>query len=107
MVIKLKIRQKIQLFILSTSIVIFVATIGYISISARNMAVSSARDLADARIQESALNIQDKLNADFSVVRTFSQSFLEYRNLPREEWKKLFSGMYLNVLQRNPQMEAI
>lgn len=107
MVIKLKIRQKIQLFILSTSIVIFVATIGYISISARNIAVSSARDLADARIQESALNIQDKLNADFSVVRTFSQSFLEYRNLPREEWKKLFSGMYLNVLQRNPQMDAI
>jgi len=107
MVIKLKIRQKIQLFILSTSIIIFVATLGYISISARNMAVTSTRDLADARIQESALHIQDKLNTEMSMVRTFSQSFLEYRSLPREEWKRLFSAMYVKVLERNPQIDAI
>jgi len=107
MVIKLKIRQKIQLFILSTALVIFIITIGYISISARNMAIENAKDITDARIQESALNIQDKLNAEITVVRTFSQAFLEYKSLPREQWKMVFSRMYVNVLERNPQMDAI
>lgn len=107
MVIKLKIRQKIQLFILSTALVIFIITIGYISISARNMAIENAKDITDARIQESALNIQDKLNAEIAVVRTFSQAFLEYKSLPREQWKMVFSRMYVNVLERNPQMDAI
>jgi len=107
MVIKLKIRQKIQFFILSTALVIFIAIIGYISISARNMAIKGAKELADSRIEESALNIQDKLNTEIAVVRTFSQSFLEYRSLPREEWKRLFSGMYIKVLERNPQIDAI
>ncbi len=107
MVIKLKIRQKIQFFILSTALVVFVAIIGYISISARNMAIKNAEKLADARIEESALNIQDKLNSEIAVVRTFSQSFLEYRSLPREEWKRLFSAMYVKVLERSPQIDAI
>ncbi len=107
MVFKLKIRQKIQLFILSTAIIIFIVTIGYISISARQMATSSATKLTDARAEESALNIEGKLNSEMSIVRTFSQAFLEYHSLTREQRKSIFSQMYLRVLERNPQIDAI
>ncbi|HUX54980.1 MAG TPA: PAS domain-containing protein [Williamwhitmania sp.] len=107
MVFKLKIRQKIQLFILSTVIAIFIVTIGYISFSARRMATSSATALTDARAEESALNIEGKLNAEMSIVRTFSQAFLEYHQLTSAERKSLFSQMYLRVLEKNPQIDAI
>jgi len=107
MVLKLKIRQKIQLFILSTTITIFIATIGYISISARRMATSSATTLTDARAEESALNIEGKLNTDMSIVRTFSQSFLEYHQLSADAKKSLYGKMYLQVLEKNPQIDAI
>ncbi|HUW07101.1 MAG TPA: cache domain-containing protein [Williamwhitmania sp.] len=107
MVFKLKIRQKIQLFILSTVIAIFIVTIGYISLSARRMATSSATALTDARAEESALNIEGKLNAEMSIVRTFSQAFLEYHQLTSAERKSLYSQMYLRVLEKNPQIDAI
>ena len=107
MVFKLKIRQKIQLFILSTVIAIFIVTIGYISLSARRMATSSATALTDARAEESALNIEGKLNTEMSIVRTFSQAFLEYHQLTSAERKSLYSQMYLRVLEKNPQIDAI
>jgi len=71
------------------------------------MATSSATALTDARAEESALNIEGKLNAEMSIVRTFSQAFLEYHQLTSAERKSLYSQMYLRVLEKNPQIDAI
>ncbi len=69
MKISLKIQQKIQIFIISASIIIYVIAVGYISFNARKMAYTDAVEKTNRYAQEAAKDMKAQLDADMGAVK--------------------------------------
>jgi methyl-accepting chemotaxis protein len=100
-------RQKIQLFILGTSILIYGIVIAYISINARQTAFNDAAKLTDTYAKQTASDIKARLDVDIVLVKTLAEAFQVYKNLPQEQWKEIFSNMYLEVFKNNPHIYSL
>lgn len=105
--LNLKIQQKIQLFIIGASIIIYAFALGYISIKVRKTAYNDAIDKTDSYAQMVAVNIKSKLDADLSMVQTLAEAFGTYQLLPTEQWKELFYNMYQEVFKKNPHIYSL
>jgi len=107
MKVKLKIWQKIIVFILGTIMVVFTTIFVFISQSSREIIYSDALEYSNALAKQSANQIESWLNSDIVIVRTLSSAFLEYKTLPLEKWQELYRGMYSRVYATNPHLDAI
>ena len=107
MKIKLKIQQKIQLFIISASIVIYIIAVGYISFNARKMALNDAIEITNKQVQESAKDIKSKLDAELSAVMAISDAFRIYNEFEKDEWQELIHKMYTKIFENNPNIYAL
>ena len=107
MKIKLNLRQKITVFVLSVSIVLFATIIAYYSISSQRVARKNLTELTVTYTDQYAMQIENWLNSDLAVVRTLSHCFLENRQLPFDKWRELLMGMYKQVMVVNPHFDAI
>ncbi|MDA3779197.1 MAG: cache domain-containing protein [Bacteroidales bacterium] len=107
MKLKLKIQQKIQLFIISSSIIIFIFAVGYISFKARQKAYKDAIELTNKRVDESAKDLKEKLNSEFSTVVALSNAFKAYKDYEKDEWQDLIHKMYLRIIKNDPNIYAL
>ena len=107
MKIKLNIRQKITVSLIGTAVILFSFIIGYFSITTKKAYYKSAKDLTLSVTNHYAKAIEGSLNEDMAVVRTLSTAFLEHKQLPFDQWRELIMGMYKQVMQVNPHIDAI
>lgn len=107
MQMKLKIRQRLQFFVLLTTFIVFIAAIGYISGKARSKALRDTRMLVDNYAAKYAETIQTSFNTDMAVVRTLAQAYYIQNSLEEDEWKRLFRQVYENVFRANPHFYAL
>lgn len=105
--IKLKIRQKIFLFVLTTSMVLYVIAIGYIVSTSRQAMLDDALANAKLTARISADKIEKAFERDLAVTRTLAQSFSIYQELPTNLWQDLFMRMYKPVLEGNKHVYSI
>jgi len=102
MKLKLNIKNKMQLYLISLSVAIYVIAIGYISINAKRAAYKNSVELVNSYAEKNAYLIQSDLNEYFSSVRTLSKAFSIYNQMPRSTWDPLFNSMYEKVFRDNP-----
>ena len=102
MKIKLSLKNKMQLFLISLSVAIYAIAIGYISINAKKTTYNDAVELVNSSAEKFALDIQSDMNSYISVVRTLANAFKVYPDMPREEWEPLFIKMFDKVYRDNP-----
>jgi len=102
MKLKLNIKNKMQLYLISLSVAIYVIAIGYISINAKRAAYKNSVELVNSYEKKNAYLIQSDLNEYFSSVRTLSKAFSIYNQMPRSTWDPLFNSMYEKVFRDNP-----
>ncbi len=107
MKIKLKIWQKIIIFILGTITLVFSTIFIYISLSSRKIIYSDALEYSNSLVKQNANKVESWLNSDLVIARTLSNAFLEYKTLPQEKWQELFRNMYNKVYTANPHIDAI
>jgi len=107
MKIKLKIWQKIIIFILGTITLVFSTIFIYISLSSRKIIYSDALEYSNALVKQNANKVESWLNNDLAIARTLSNAVLEYKTLPQEKWQELFRNMYNRVYTANPHLDAI
>ncbi len=107
MKLKLKIQQKIQLFIISASIIIFVAAIGYISFNARKMAYNDAIEVTDHLVSEAAKDIKTNLNLELAGLSSLADAFKIYKDYSKDEWQEKVHKMYYNVFAENENVYAL
>lgn len=107
MKLQLNVRQKITINILGTALILFAVTIGFFSITARRAAYKNITELNNAQTDYYASLVEDGLNNNMTLVRTLSNSLQEYNQLPFEEWRELIMGMYKQVMDANPNIDAI
>jgi methyl-accepting chemotaxis protein len=105
--IQLKIGQKLQFYVLFVTVVVFVVSIGYISLKDRERALRDTKDLIDSTALGYAESISNSFNQDLSVIRTLAQSFQVHRNFEVEEWKPLIIDMHRKVFENNPDFHAL
>ena len=105
--IKLKIKQKIVLFVLSASIVLYLIAIGYIVTSSRKAMLDDAKKNAQQIARISADKIEKNFERDLAITRTLAQAFSVYQQMPTEQWQDLFMKMYRPVLEGNTHVYSI
>ena len=99
----LNINGQMLLFVLGTTLLIFILSIGYISYNSRQMAYSESVALATKICESSALDVEKELNRNMDIVRTLAQTNSTFYMLPEKQWKELFIQMYRKVFEDNPQ----
>ncbi len=102
MKIKNNISTKMLLFIMIPSIIIFAASIGYISISSQKIGYGDAINIVKTVDEEYASKIEAILNIHMAKVRTLSQAFKKYRVISLEQRKQIYPDMYEGVFEANP-----
>ncbi len=101
MKIRMNINTKMLVYILTSSIIIFALSVGYISLNARRLALNNAEKLALKVTQKNALKIEKSLSEDLASLRTLAQAFTVYQDMDEQEWKNLFIKMYYKVYNKN------
>ena len=107
MKIKLKINQKIQLFIISSSLIIYIIAIGYISFNARKMAYNEETEIVKNQAANAALEIKAIFDANMAVIKTLSEAYRNYNKFPIEDWKKHIKDIYYEVFKENPDIYSL
>ncbi len=104
---KLKIGQKLQVTVLLVTGLVFISSIGYISLKNRQRAVRDTRAMVDSYAADYAEQISNTFNEDLAVVRTLAQAFHVHTTMEVEEWKPLFVDIYRQIFENNPEFYAL
>ena len=107
MKINLKIRHKIQFFILATTIIIYAFAIGYISIKSKKMAYRDAITISDNYVNGAAQEVKVYLEKYYSTVVDLSNTFKVYNAIDKENRRKVISQIMINSLQTNSDFLAV
>jgi methyl-accepting chemotaxis protein len=104
---KLTIKRKMLVFILGMSSLIYIITVGYIGYNLREQSITEAKKLADTYALQKANDIKAKLRSDMAVAKTMSSIIKEYVDLPKVDREKLQKTLMTNVLENNPNYDAV
>lgn len=104
---KLNILQKILVYILGTSVLLFTLIFFYVSNSNRRNITDTSLRLTDSYARRYANHVQEWIGDVFASMRTLGASFREYRNMSHEEWMPLFRSMNAHTMRVSPDIDAI
>jgi len=107
MKVKLKIRQKILIYILSLFTVLYLFSLGYIVYKSRETIIKETKQNSVLVAQNAAGDIRHFFEKNFTITRTLSKAFTVYQELPPKQWQDLFIKMYLPVIKDNPTVYII
>jgi methyl-accepting chemotaxis protein len=103
---KMKIRTKLLVYILSVSILIYLISVGYVSVNLTAISYNSAKSLAISEAKKYANAVKADLDADLSVTRGVANVFQAYHQMPRSIWEPLFMEAQKNLVASNPDFIA-
>lgn len=107
MKIRLNIQQKIQFYVLITTILIFTLSIGYISWESHRTSLRETKQYIDSNASKHAESVQNIFNQDLAVIRTLAQAFHVHKDMEVDEWKELFNEIYHEIFKKNPHFHAL
>ena len=103
----MKINAKMLVYILTTSMLIFIASVGYLTIKSRQLILAEAREVANKNAHEYANLIKSELTSDYNITKTLAQAGQAFQSLPWEDWNKIFLEEQLHVITENPHYLAV
>ena len=107
MKIRLKIKQKILLLILSASVILYVISISYILTNSRNMMLDDAVENAKLVAENSAQKMQLFFEKDLTLARTLAQGLSAYNELDSTVWQSFFTKLYLPIMEGNKHINTL
>ncbi len=105
--LKLKIKEKLQLYILVTTGLVFLIAIGLITYRGYKNSLNDAHEIANSYAENYAEQVSGIFNQDLAVVRTLANSFEIHRNFDSLEWKPLVVDMHRKVFENTPRLYAL
>jgi len=107
MKITLMLRQKIQLFIIGASVLIYGIVFTVISINSRKSAFNDAVELTNLQVKEVAKDIKMRLDRELASVVTLADALKIYKNFEKNEWQDLVHKLYYNVFAEHKTVYAL
>jgi len=105
--IKLKIRTKLLLSILTVTAIIYTASMGYMSSKLQNLALKDAKEIADAYARENANLTKANLNVDMDMTRGLAHSFSKIKNFPKNQQVESIKRALEGVAVENPEFLSV
>lgn len=102
-----RINARMFLFILPTTIVIYLTALGFISWSFRDMTYREACKLTDSHARETATIVKNKLDSYMDASRVIAQIFEGYQNFPENERREIFMNILEKTLKDNKDFLAV
>lgn len=104
---KLSIGNKLQLYVLLFTGIVFTSSVGYISVKERQRALRDATALIDNSAANYAEEISNTFNQHLSVVRSLAQTFKVHESLPPGTWMPLIVDMHKQIFENNSDFHAL
>ncbi len=104
---KFNIKQKLQLFIIISTVVVFTAALGYISLNSRNRDIQDSKEIIYLEAEKTANLLQDRINTDINVARNIRNSFLSWHKYPRDIRDSIYLDIQKDILIANPDYISI
>ncbi|HPW65814.1 MAG TPA: cache domain-containing protein [Salinivirgaceae bacterium] len=107
MKVKLKIKGKILLLILTASTLLYSISIGYILVRSRKIMIEDSIDNAKLVAENSAQKIQLFFERDLSLARTLAKGLSAFNKLDTTTWQQFFTSMYIPIVENNPHIYTL
>ncbi|MDY0282492.1 MAG: cache domain-containing protein, partial [Salinivirgaceae bacterium] len=107
MKIRLKIKQKILLAILSASVLLYVVSISYVLTESRKMMLEDAVENAKLVAENSAQKMQLFFERDLTLARTLAQGLSVYNELDSTVWQSFFAKIYSPIMESNGHISTL
>jgi methyl-accepting chemotaxis protein len=107
MKLKLKIKHKIQIYILLTTVIIYATALGYISINSKRMAFNDAKKISDNYAQGAAKQVEIYLERYLTTVKDLSNSFKVYKDIDEQNRRVVLSQIMIKTLESNKDFLAV
>jgi methyl-accepting chemotaxis protein len=104
---RISISTKMILLIISASALIYIISLGYISLNLKKITINDAKLLADAYSKQYSNFAKANLNSDFDISRTIAQAYLGYKNVPDSNRRAIYCEILKNVAENNPQFASV
>ncbi len=102
MKIKMNLKTKMLVYILTASLVIYALALGYVSIKLSNIAYNNAKELTNTYAREYANYVKADLSVDMNMTRALANVSKIYKNLPPDQMKNILKEMIEHILIENP-----
>jgi len=102
-----RIQTKLLVYILSTSLFIYIIAFGYLSYNDHELAINESKHLTDTYSEKYANYIMMQLNGDMNIARTLTQSFSNYKWVYEHKMERQYYTILKNVLYNNPQFHNV
>lgn len=105
--LNLSIRKKIQLYILGSTILIYIVVFGYISLANRKSSFRQTTKMIDAYSERYAREVGGIMNSDMSMLRTISEGLKAAKGYSPVQLMALKDEMIRNIFKGNPNVYSI
>lgn len=104
---KLTLQQKIITIVIGFSLIVYSVAIGYISISARNAALDSAKALITTTADKHAADVKILLEEDLVYVQALANSARTFATIPNEKRQENLKKIYNESISNSSKFLAI
>ncbi|HUW06485.1 MAG TPA: cache domain-containing protein [Williamwhitmania sp.] len=105
--IKLKIRTKLLLSILTVTAFVYASSLGYLSFKLQDISLKRSMDLADAYARENANLTKANLNVDMDMTRGLTNTFSEFKSIPKVQQRVDLMRAIEGVAIENPNFLSV
>ena len=105
--IKLKIRTKLLLSILTVTAIVYTTSMGYMSVKLQDLALKDAKEIADAYARENANLTKANLNVDMDMTRGLAHSFSRVKSIPKSQQNEAIKRALEGVAVENPDFLSV
>jgi len=102
MKVKMNLKTKMLVYILTVSSVIYALALGYVSLKLNNIAFENAKELTNTYAREYANYTKADLSVDMNMARALAQVSKVYKNLPPDQMKEILNEMLEHLIKENP-----
>jgi len=103
----LKIRTKLLLYILSTTLIVFILAFSYLVVMINNSIMTNATEHIEEVTKKSSMYLEQILNTDVEIVKTVEKTIHNFNKIDVDEREKLLSEIVPNVLRTLPQFISL
>ncbi len=101
------IKNRMMLFILGITVVVYVTTLTTISLNLRKNYVEEGKELVDTRVLQMANDIKSRMNEDLSVAKSIASIVIGFAKLPENERMQAESSIFHSIINDYPEYEAV
>ncbi|MCK5028969.1 MAG: GAF domain-containing protein [Bacteroidales bacterium] len=102
MKIKMTLKTKMLVYILTTAFIVYALALGYIALKISNISLTNAKDLANTYAREYANYTKADLSTDMNMTRALANVAMGYKNLPQDKMEDILNEMIFHLIEENP-----